>query len=98
MTIPSMAPLQQHDAPRDILTEPAAWRRSAIEARGHSEFGEQSGRKNQPACRSVHLSVTLVSPAKMAAPIEMPFGLRTRAGPWNHVLDGGPDLHGKGQF
>ena len=26
----------------------------------------------------------------MAAPIEMPFGLRTRVGPGNHVLDGGP--------
>ena len=27
----------------------------------------------------------------MAAPIKMPFGLRTRVGPGNHVLDGGPD-------
>jgi len=36
-------------------------------------------------------SVTLVSPAKMAAPITMPFGLRTRVGPRNHVFDGGPD-------
>jgi len=27
----------------------------------------------------------------MAEPIEMPFGLRTRVGPENHVLDGGPD-------
>jgi len=33
----------------------------------------------------VGLSVTLVSPAKTAAPIEMPFGLRTRVGPGNHV-------------
>jgi len=33
-------------------------------------------------------SVTLVSPAKTAAPIEMPFGLRTRVDPGNHVLDG----------
>jgi len=40
---------------------------------------------------SVDLSVTLVSPAKTAAPIEMPFGLSTRVGPRNHVLDGGPD-------
>jgi len=39
---------------------------------------------------SVGLSVTLVSPAKTAEPIEMPFGLRTRVGPGNHVLDGGP--------
>jgi len=37
---------------------------------------------------SVGLSVTLVSRAKPAAPIEMPFGLRTRVGPRNHVLDG----------
>ena len=29
---------------------------------------------------SVGLSVTLVSPAKTAEPIEMPFGLRTRVG------------------
>jgi len=28
---------------------------------------------------------------KTAKPIEMPFGLRTRVGPWNLVLDGGPD-------
>ena len=43
-------------------------------------------------CLSVGLSVTLVSPAKTAAPIEMLFGLRIRADPRNHVLDGGPDL------
>ena len=47
-----------------------------------------------PAC----LSVTLVSPAKMAEPIEMLFGLRTQVGPGNHVLDGVQILHGKGQF
>jgi len=40
---------------------------------------------------SVGLSVTLVSPAKMDEPIELPFGLRTWVGPGNHVLDGGPD-------
>jgi len=32
-----------------------------------------------------------VSPAKTAAPIEMSYGLRTRVGPGNQVLDGGPD-------
>jgi len=42
-------------ARRDILIEPAARLRAAIEARGHSELGRselgtQSGRKNQPAC------------------------------------------------
>ena len=40
---------------------------------------------------SVGLSVTLVSPAEMAAPIEMPLELSTQMGPGKHVLDGGPD-------
>ena len=40
---------------------------------------------------SVCRSVTLVSPAKTAAPIELPFGLRTWVGPGNHALDGGLD-------
>ena len=44
-------------------------------------------------------SVTLLSPAKTAERVEMPFGLRTQVGPENHVLDGGPDpLMGKGNF
>jgi len=48
---------------------------------------------------SVGLYLTLVSRAKTAEPIEMPFGLKTRVGPENHVLDWGPDIpHGKGQF
>jgi len=42
-------------------------------------------------CLSVGLSVTLVSPAKTAEPIEMPSGLRTWVGPRDHVLDGGSD-------
>jgi len=46
----------------------------------------------------VSLSVTLVSPAKTAATIEMSFGLMTRLGPENHVLDGVQIPHGKGQF
>jgi len=46
----------------------------------------------------VGLSVTLVSPAKTAAPIEMPFGLSTWVGPGNHVLDGSTDPHGRGNF
>jgi len=37
---------------------------------------------------SVGLSVTIVSPAKMAEPTKMPFGLRTWLGPRNQVLDG----------
>jgi len=48
---------------------------------------------------SVCWSATPVSPAKMAGPIEMPFGLRIRVGPRNHVLDGGPDAPmGRGNF
>ena len=39
-----------------------------------------------------------MSPAKTAEPIEMPFELKTRLGPRNHVLDRGPDPHAKGQF
>jgi len=37
---------------------------------------------------SVGLSVTIVSPAKMAEPIEMPFGMWTRVGARKRVLDG----------
>ena len=36
----------------------------------------------------VCLSVTIVSPAKTAETIVMSFGLWTRVGPMNHVLDG----------
>jgi len=43
-------------------------------------------------------SVTVVSPPKMAEPIEMLFGLWTWVSPRNHVLDCGPDRHGEGQF
>jgi len=46
----------------------------------------------------VCLSVTVVSPAKTAEPIEMPFGLWTLVGPRNHVLDGVKIAHVKGQF
>jgi len=43
--------------------------------------------------------VTLVSPAKMAEPIKMPFGLRTRMDPGNRVLDGVQiPPHGKGEI
>ena len=44
-------------------------------------------RPSSVVCRSV----TLVSPAKTAALIKLPFGLRTWMGPGKHVLDGGPD-------
>jgi len=40
-------------------------------------------------CRSVRVSVTVVSPAKTVEPIKMPFGLWTRVCPGNRVLDGG---------
>jgi len=51
-------------------------------------------RPSSVVCRSA----TLVSLAKTAEPIELPFGLRTRVSPRNHVLDGSPDPLGKGQF
>jgi len=41
---------------------------------------------------SVSLSVTLVSPAKTAESIEMPFGFWARMHRGNHVLDGGPEV------
>jgi len=40
----------------------------------------------------------VVTCAKTAEPIEMPFGLWARMGPGNHMLDGSPDPQGKGQF
>ena len=45
---------------------------------------------------SVGRYVTLLSPTKTTAPIEMAFGLRTRVGPANYVLDGGSDLRWEG--
>jgi len=51
-----------------------------------------------PVGLSVGLSVTVVSRAKTAEPIEMSFGLRTWVGTKNHALDEGPDPHRKGQF
>ena len=38
------------------------------------------------------MSVTLMSPAKTAEPIEMPFGLLARMGRRNHVLDVGSEV------
>jgi len=48
--------------------------------------------------RSVGLSVTIVSPAKTAELIEMPFGLWTQVGPMSHALDGVQIPHAKWQF
>ena len=48
MAIPAMALLQQHDARRDILIEPAARRRSKLG--GIQKLGAQSGRKTHRAC------------------------------------------------
>ena len=39
-------------------------------------------------CLSVCRSITIVSPARAAEPIEMPFEMRTQVSPRNHVLDG----------
>ena len=44
-------------------------------------------------------SVTIVSPAKTAEQIEIPFGLWTRVGRRNHVLDEDPEIPmAKGNF
>jgi len=51
-------------------------------------------RPSSVVCRSVRRSVTLVSPAKTAEPIETP--LKTRVDPENHALDRGPGPHAKG--
>jgi len=32
-----------------------------------------------------------MSPAKMAEPINMSFGMWIQVGPWNHITDGGPN-------
>jgi len=45
-------------------------------------------RLSSVVCRSVSWSVTVVSPAKAAESIEMPFVLWTWVGPRNHVLGG----------
>jgi len=42
--------------------------------------------------------VTVMSPAKTAEPIEMPFELWTRVSPKNHVLDGVQIPTGMGNF
>jgi len=50
---------------------------------------------------SVCLSVMIVSPAKTAELIVVPFTILTRMGPRNHVLDGGLEVqipHMNGQF
>ena len=44
-------------------------------------------RLSSVVCRSVGLSVMIVSLAKTAEPIEILFGLWTQVGPKNHVLD-----------
>jgi len=46
----------------------------------------------RPIVASVCRSVTLVSHAKTAEPIELPFELRTRLDRRNHALDEDPDL------
>jgi len=39
-----------------------------------------------------------MSPAKTEEPIKMPLGLWAWVGPRNHVLDGNPDPHGRGNY
>jgi len=61
MAIPAMALLQQHDARRDIVIEPARGvvlrsKPGGIPNWERSELGAQLGRKNQPVCLSVCVS------------------------------------------
>jgi len=59
------------------------------------------GRSNFEGEGLAHCKVqrhSAVSFAKMAELIKMQFALWARMGPRNHVLDGGPDPDGKGQF
>jgi len=44
---------------------------------------------------SVGLLIATVCCAKTAEPVEVPFGVWTRGGPRNHVLDGSPDSSGR---
>jgi len=46
-------------------------------------------RRSSVVCLRVGLPVTIVSRAKTAEPIEMPFGMWTRVGPRKHILDVG---------
>jgi len=56
-------------------------------------------RPSSVVCQYLSQSFTVVSPAKMAEPIKMLFGLRTWVDPENHVLDGGSrSPYWKGQF
>jgi len=55
-------------------------------------------RPNRVVCLSVCLSFTVMSPAKMAEPVELLFGLWVWVGSRNHVLDGLQIPHRKVQF
>jgi len=87
-----MALLQQHDARRDILIEPAACAAAcsdrssgAFRTWGIRNWGRNRAVKTN---RLVGLSVTVVRPVITAEPTEMLFSLRTQVDPRNHVLDG----------
>jgi len=48
---------------------------------------------------AISMSLMTMGPAKLAEPIEMPFGMWTRVGPRIYVLDGAPDPPtGRGTF
>jgi len=97
MAIPEMALLQQHDARRDILIEPAARRRAAIEARGHSELGalgtggvrncrrNRAAKTNQLVCLSVCMFVTLVYCGQTVRRSKMKLGMQVGLVP-GHIV------------
>ena len=58
---------------------------------GHTTSCGKVSQKSAHRCWKIGLSVALVSRAKTVELIEMPFGMRTRVGPRNNILDGGPN-------
>jgi len=74
MAIPAMALLQQHDGRRDILIEPVAWRRTVIEARGHSELGAfgTGGVRNWGCNRAVKTNLLVILKVTRSRSLERP--------------------------
>jgi len=64
---------------------------------GNSTLDKGPSRRTARGTAAAPLSQYTVSPAKTAAPIEMPFGLRIRVDPGNHVLDGGVQIPSMGK-
>jgi len=55
-------------------------------------------RRSSVVSLTVGQSVTIMSPAKTAEPMEMPFGIWIQVGPRNRVLDGSRSSMPRGNF